>query len=448
MSHQIENLEKEIQFCDTGIDELRSYEANYAKGMEDADSEIRTEKEKMMVSLETEFDGLLSELNTQRNKDFKEYADVKEVLDSKRAKAKEKLFSLKKIGNEGKATVIKFITMVEKEERSKGQDTTFTYPVPMKYLPSLAGLSDLRKLTGSLKIRSHAIGSDSVGCGNVVIRGKKVISIANCSNKGIAMDQDRAWLHKGNTELILVDDSGKQLIHRNIYANGFDVTKKTSSRLRERDLIVSAGNSANSGVFKIAYVGGQKERLFTISDFMVTSICAMHNGNMACCLVNYTFSGKPIKGKVAIYTDAGHVIRQFVQNKEKRHFFKNPLKLVEFNNDIGIVDSHEDVQRVISVDKEQKPTLIRWIYEWSSCNKKRESPKPIDLCCNDKFVFVADAANDSVDVVDDRGHFIAFLLTHENGIEHPLCLTLDANGRLWIGMGDGKLMIVEFSVNP
>ena len=252
ISHQMENLEKEIQFCDTGIDELCSYKENYAKGMEDADSKIRKAKEKMMVSLETEFDGLLNELNAQRNTDFKEYADAKEILDSKRATAKEKLLSFKKIGNEGKATVIKFITMVEKEERSKGHDTTFTYPVPMKYLPSLAGSSDLRKLIGSLKIMSHAIGSDSVGCGNVVIRGKKLISIANCSNKGIAMDQDRAWLLNGNTGLILIDDSGKQLNHRNIDANGFDVTRKTSSRLRERDLIVSAGNSANSGVFKIA----------------------------------------------------------------------------------------------------------------------------------------------------------------------------------------------------
>lgn len=144
------------------------------------------------------------------------------------------------------------------------------------------------------------------------------------------------------------------------------------------------------------------------------------------------------------------VIRMSKEFKEKQTFelddlgdnmFTLPIAVAEnLNNDICIVDkTASDKGRLCVLNTTGK---LRFIYEHSGAKQPFD---PSAVCCTKHSnIIVTDSANHAVEIVSDNGEFLHFLITEKGGCLSPLSLGKDIVGKIWIGCGNGKCIVLKY----
>lgn len=77
--------------------------------------------------------------------------------------------------------------------------------------------------------------------------------------------------------------------------------------------------------------------------------------------------------------------------------------------------------------------------------KPSETFEPRGICCDaEGHIIVTDCRNHAVHLLDVKGKYKQLILTHKDGIRHPLSVTLDRNGLMWIGCLYGKVHVRKY----
>ncbi|OWF49795.1 uncharacterized protein LOC110451211 [Mizuhopecten yessoensis] len=71
--------------------------------------------------------------------------------------------------------------------------------------------------------------------------------------------------------------------------------------------------------------------------------------------------------------------------------------------------------------------------------------EPRGICCDvDSHIIVTDCRNHAVHLLNSMGKYMRLILTHKDGIRHPVSVNLDRNGLLWIGCLYGKVYVRKY----
>ncbi|XP_060081783.1 uncharacterized protein LOC132561079 [Ylistrum balloti] len=77
--------------------------------------------------------------------------------------------------------------------------------------------------------------------------------------------------------------------------------------------------------------------------------------------------------------------------------------------------------------------------------KPSENFEPRGICCDsDSNIIVTDCRNHAVHLLDSKGKYKQLILTHKDGLRHPVSANLDRNGLLWIGCLYGKVHVRKY----
>ncbi|XP_033745387.1 tripartite motif-containing protein 2-like [Pecten maximus] len=74
-----------------------------------------------------------------------------------------------------------------------------------------------------------------------------------------------------------------------------------------------------------------------------------------------------------------------------------------------------------------------------------ETFEPRGICCDaDGCIIVTDCRNHAIHLLDTKGKYKQLILTHKDGIRHPVSVNFDRNGLLWIGCLYGKVHVRKY----
>ena len=151
-----------------------------------------------------------------------------------------------------------------------------------------------------------------------------------------------------------------------------------------------------------------------------SGLCCLHNGDI---VVAFSW-----EGKVIVYSKDGQ-IRQTIDDIKFRH----PMRVAanKVNQDIYVCDhekhSYDSAGKVFAVRAERQ---LR--YEYTGQGHKPLNPVAV---CSDQmgFVLITDYCNKRVEILDQKGQFIRYILTSEHGLDKPITIDVDGDGYVWIG---------------
>ena len=243
------------------------------------------------------------------------------------------------------------------------------------------------------------------------------------------VEQGLAWVQIGGcmpvrtanswdarTPLQLLNRDGSVTDRINVDGSVIDMTVTPDGDL----LIADHENSC------IRMVSKQK----TISTLFGTSgrpdgLCCLHNNDI---VVTIGWDSK-----VIVYSRDGQVRRTLDHIK-----FRYPSKVSvdRANKNMYICDRENDllsysVEKLIVVGTDGQ---LR--YEYTGQGDKEFTPRDV---CTDEMgrVLIIDSDNNRVHILDKEGQFIQYVLTSQQGLDHPKTIDVDGEGWVWVGEENG-----------
>nr|XP_022312181.1 uncharacterized protein LOC111117373 [Crassostrea virginica] len=251
-----------------------------------------------------------------------------------------------------------------------------------------------------------------------------------------SVGEAEAWIYGQNETITRID------IHRAVrdtvtttcqyWPGGISVT-------RERELMYSDENSRTVNIVR----DGKSETLITTPQgWRPGGLCCTRFGDI---LVHvYTGSGPQKKNKIIRYQ--GQNIKQEITNDgQGNSIFKDgkySLYMSENNNgDVCVSDLNADT--VVVVDKMGR---VRFRYDGTPARRKNLfDPRSIvtDALCQ---IIVTDSSDNCLHILDQNGQLLRCV--DDCGLEEPLGMSLDSEGRLWVGSGEsGEIKVIEYLHN-
>ncbi|XP_056001411.1 E3 ubiquitin-protein ligase TRIM71-like [Ostrea edulis] len=139
----------------------------------------------------------------------------------------------------------------------------------------------------------------------------------------------------------------------------------------------------------------------------------------------------------------GHTVKQEIdRDDDGEPIYKggiHTLRVVENNNgDICASDSNADT--VVVVDKSGR---VRFRYDGTPARSK-ESFDPVHIVTDSmSHIIVADYNNDCLHILDQNGQFLRCV--DNCGLDNPLGLSVDSEGRLWVGLCEsGEVKVIQY----
>ena len=216
----------------------------------------------------------------------------------------------------------------------------------------------------------------------------------------------KAWVQTESNKLQLVNSNGSVKATLQIDFNIGDMVPTLKGEILLTD-------STNSCIKLIS-----RERMVrTLCNLQSepSGLCCLHSGNIA-----VTFG---VKGRVIIHSISGEVIKEL-----EKKMFKEPYRVAQnkVNSDLYITDGAAG--KVLALDKDFK---VRYEYTGSD-NRKSFCPRGL---CTDYtgHVLIADYDNDRVDILDQDGLFLQYLVTAEQGLSGPYSIDVDEEGNACVG---------------
>ncbi|KAJ8316043.1 hypothetical protein KUTeg_006057 [Tegillarca granosa] len=252
----------------------------------------------------------------------------------------------------------------------------------------------------------------------------KILSSFTCNKNGVVTTgNDQAWLWSwGKRGLSLVSSDGKAIQDINTNFEVCDAAVSTSG-----DLIVTVWNG--NKVKKLTSHETCTD-IYTAVD-ETRGITATDTGNVLVGLYRRNAS------KLVEITTSGKHIRTIQHDtSDNKQLFVDPRFIcTNINGNIRLSDNRG---KVVAVNKSGTK---RFIYD----GKERKLQKPFDPwnVVTDKYgnIMIADYNNSAVQVLNQDGKFIKYLITHEQGCNYPLALV-----PVKLSIKRCRIIIVEVSI--
>ncbi|XP_078330269.1 uncharacterized protein LOC111117373 [Crassostrea virginica] len=254
---------------------------------------------------------------------------------------------------------------------------------------------------------------------------------------GVAcVGEDEAWIYGNNKTITRIDIHGAV---RDTVTTTCQNWPNDISVTRGRELIYSDYVSKTVDIVR----DGKSEILITPPrGWTPGTLCCTRSGDILVYL--YTGSGRESKNKIIRYQ--GENIKQEISNDGQGNpIFKDgncSLFMSENNNgDVCVSDVNADT--VFVVDKTGR---VRFRYDGTPAGRE-ESFNPRGIVTDAlSQIIVADYNNDCLHILDQNGQFLRCV--DDCGLEEPVGLSMDSEGRLWVGSWkSGEIKVIEYLQN-
>ena len=227
-----------------------------------------------------------------------------------------------------------------------------------------------------------------------------------------------AWVQTEERKIELVDRNG--LVRDTIHTD-FDFADTVLSP--NGDILMC---DVNNKCIKAISVEKKVKKLCKLK-WEPKGLCYLHSGDIA--VTFYT------EGRVIIYSMSGKVIKEL--NKK---LFNTPYTVAQskVNSDLYISDN--GAGKVLALDKDYK---VR--YEYTGQGERYFWPRGL---CTDAagHVLIINFSNQRVDILDEDGRFLQYLLTEEHalGMGGVGTVDTDSEGNAWVGEYYGGVKVVKY----
>ena len=226
-----------------------------------------------------------------------------------------------------------------------------------------------------------------------------------------------AWVQAGKLLLLLDrDGSVKDTVTIYFYINDIDATP-------DGDILL-ADVSADC----VQLITREKDiSILFGTDGKPMSLCCLHNKDIVLVVASEN------ERKVVVYSREG-MIKQTLNHSTLS--FPLSIAVNKVNKDIYICD-HDGMPsthgKIMAFGDDGQ-----FLYEYLGQDSP-ESPwyhpfTPVEVCTDTMgHIFITDNANDRVHLLDRKGQFISYILTSEQGMNHPNTIDVDGEGYIWVG---------------
>ena len=232
--------------------------------------------------------------------------------------------------------------------------------------------------------------------------------IVACTGSG------HAWVKRGARKLQLMDQHGsvKETINTDFGFHNMVLSPRGDILLADTD----------NKCVKLVTADKMVKTLFK-PQWTPDGMCFLRSGDIV-----VTFLGR---GRVVIYDLSGKVVREL---NEK--LFTHPYRIAQskVNSDLYISDDG----KVLALDLD-KDYQVRFEYAASF--------SPLSLCAdNIGHVLVTDKSNERVDILDNNGQLLQYLLTGTGyqKLTKPVCIDVDNDGNAWVGEHWAVVKVVKY----
>ena len=202
------------------------------------------------------------------------------------------------------------------------------------------------------------------------------------------------------------------------YPSGISVT-------RERELIYSA---SNSGKVNIVRHGESETIITTPQDWTPWKLCCTRSRDI---LVHvHKGSGSQRKNKI-IHCQGQNIKQEIIKDGQGNPIFKDggSSLLMSENNNGDVCVSDGNANTVVVVDKTGR---VRSRYDGTPAMRKKSfAPRYIVTDALSQII-VTDFNNNCLHILDQNGQFLRCV--DDCGLEKPYGLSVDSEGRLWVGL--------------
>ena len=251
----------------------------------------------------------------------------------------------------------------------------------------------------------------------------------------VCIESDEAWM-LGNSHVITrIDINGLVKVKVNIMSLSWPDDISVTS---EGELIYT---DRDSKTVKIVRHGMIKTLIRPPQVWEPHSLCWTRSGNILIHMMETSHTTRHVRNKIICYQ--GERIVQIINKDVHGDFILSDGYFSIYmaqngNGDICVSDVNAKI--VVVVDKMES---VRFRYDGKQA-KKRElfSPKGLitDSLCQ---IIVSDYNNDCLHILNKNGQILRYL--DDCGLLKPCPVSLDSQGRLWVGLRDsGEIKVIEY----
>lgn len=137
-------------------------------------------------------------------------------------------------------------------------------------------------------------------------------------------------------------------------------------------------------------------------------------------------------------------ILQVIDNKNvKFNKYTSKIHVVEnINQDIWVMEEFN--QCIVVLDKNGK---YKFTYKGPEEYEMSEEFIPYDIAHDHRGnILVADCHNQAIHLVNKRGRFLQYILLEQDRLYHPSSVTVDSEGKLWVGCNCGQVFVMKYQI--
>ncbi|XP_048740769.2 uncharacterized protein LOC125654771 [Ostrea edulis] len=242
---------------------------------------------------------------------------------------------------------------------------------------------------------------------------------------------DEAWVSGGDKTIRRVDIHGSV---RDTVTTTCEDWPNDITVTRQGELVYSDGNNRTVNIVR----HGRTETLITTPQgWHPDKLCCTKSGDI---LVSMLTSGRS-QYKIVRYQ--GHTVKQEIdRDDDGEPIYKGgryTLFVVENNNgDICVSDCKADT--VVVVDKSGR---VRFRYDGTPARRKKSFYPAHIVTDSMSQIIVADFNNACLHILDQNGQFLRCV--DNCGLDNPHGLSVDSEGRLWVGLGlSGEVKVIQY----
>ena len=299
----------------------------------------------------------------------------------------------------------------------------------------IAGLTATLKVTSPLS-PSADVSRLTTGIGKLMNQVSVIATIPTNYKTllGVAcVGEAEAWIFGNNKTIKGIDIHGtvRDTITTTCLScpGGISVTKG-------KELIYSDYNSRTVNIVR----HGKSETLITApQDWVPRRLSCIRSGD----ILVHVFKGTGPQSKNKIIRFQGQNIKQEIsKDGQQKPIFKdgfNPLYMSE-NNNGDICVSDVNAHTVVVVDKTGR---VRFRYDGTPARREKSlDPRGMVTDALSQII-VADFNNNCLHILYQNGQFLGYV--DDCGLEGPYGLSLDSEGRLWVGLfNTGEIKVIKY----
>ena len=184
---------------------------------------------------------------------------------------------------------------------------------------------------------------------------------------------------------------------------------------------------------------GHEIVLFETAPFQPSGLYIKNKSELLVCMQTHTY------GKVVLYSirplREGNVIKEYVSHPDGSYLFHKPNKaVININEDICVIDTQGN--KIVTITGEGT-------FKFEYRGPRNQSFEPIGIACDQcGNILVSDYSSKVIVLLNANGAHLTSFDLPMYGISRPMGLSVDTEGRLWIGQGNGRVHVARYLKKP